>query len=147
MATVNVDMYIRVEKSDTVRDMPSREKTVNKPGYEDSFTPRPINAEAQTGAFFELVQKHLDETPTRFEKLKEDSNKIISGANYALEEISRREKGKGITVDPNNNPEVMAALNYLFGPGTHNNTITHDMYTQMMQLIYQFGRYKSVGTA
>lgn len=147
MATVNVDIFIRVEKTDTIRDMPAREKSINKPGYEETFTPRAIKADTQTGAFFELVEKHLDETPTRFEQLKTDSNKIIAGANYALEEISRREKGKGITVDPNHNPDIIASMNYLFGPGTHNNTITHDMYTQMMQLLYQFGRYKSVGTA
>lgn len=145
MPTTNVDIYIRVEKTDTVRDMPSKDKGVTPPGYTETFNPRPINTDIGTSAYFELTKQHLEETPSRFEKLKQDSNKVIAGANYALEEISKRESGKDISVDPSKYPDIIASMNYLFGPGKHGNKITHDMYTQMMQLIYQFGRYKATG--
>lgn len=143
-----MDIIIRVEKTGTIKDTPRGEKNILSPKYNDGFIPKPIRAQDPVpSVVVELLKTSQENELNRFEKLKLDNQRVIAGANYALDLISEKMKSKIITVDPNTHPEIIAALNQLYGDNGHGNRITFAMYLDLMNFIYEYGRHKAFSGA
>lgn len=138
MTTSYVDIIIRIDKVGGVEDIRQEEKSILGGNIN---IPRPRRRITTPELQTTIEEPTKDETDTRIEDLISGNKRVISGANFILDELKRRMKDVSVIIDKVKQPDVYESMTQLFGEG-HGGKLTFEMYTKLLEFTYDYGKYK-----